>query len=110
MPYNLLFILLFLFIGLLIYYSVLIYNSNKEITYPGNLSKCPDFYILKQENCLAHSSIYNVDEMKEKCKIFNYSSPLYKYNTPTSHCNKKKWTKDCNVLWDGITDQEDLYC
>jgi len=108
MFYYLLFLLILLYIGILIYHSIKIYNSNKDLKYPGNISKCPDFYIIKGDNCLPHPIIYDVENINNNCKVFNYT--LYDTDTINSYCIKKKWTKNCNVLWDGISNRNDLIC
>lgn len=82
-------------------------NSNKQLDYPPNKSSCPDLYYLDEDN-LCKS---NDPKTSESCNAKSFSD--VSYDVPgigrfSGNCSKKKWASDCNVDWDGITNNPDI--
>jgi len=91
----LLFLLLFIFF---IYLIIKIYLNKGILKNPPIPSMCPNYYIPKnimgRKICKARH-IYNVNENCEKVDITNLTQE-----------DKCKWSKDCDVYWEGITNKK----
>ena len=96
-----------LIIGLLVITTFIMKNKEKEV-YPPVISDCPDYWDVEYDN-----------QGKKKCKnnlyindgyattiCRTYPHDLFSANGSSSDdiiCEKNKWAKDCNIHWDGIT-------
>ena len=94
-----------LIIGLIII-GMFIVKSLGEETFPPVVSDCPDYWDVISNNgqkiCKNNSKIN--DSSSELCK--NYPTNLFSVNGSSNDdklCEKNKWAKDCNIHWDGIT-------
>jgi hypothetical protein len=95
-----------LILGLIII-GILIVKSLEEQTYPPVQTDCPDYWNVNYTNgnvVCKHNSINTGYAATSQCR--NYPVSLFSA-TGTSDadiiCEKFKWAKDCNIHWDGIT-------
>ena len=87
-------------------------NSSKDVQFPPNIAKCPDNYVIvydeygKFKSCI-NSSVSSGTGCRERSfKKKKFSIPGI---GPTSGaCEKKKWARDCNVDWDGLTNNAEI--
>tara|TARA_Y100000385_G_C12609022_1_gene432118 strand:- start:190 stop:549 length:360 start_codon:yes stop_codon:yes gene_type:complete len=86
-------------------------SSSKKMTFPPNLSQCPDNYVYYQDNktCVntENSGTYNSID----CGEISFEED--KYNTPgigttSGACAKKKVAIGCLVDWDGLTNNPNV--
>jgi len=87
-------------------------GSQKNMQYPPNVTECPDLYIKNNEKevCVLNSSAKDAIVTNE-CKEKDFNSTDYTYpgiGFASGMCNKKKWAKECNVDWDGITNNPEI--
>lgn len=95
---------------ILFFFVILIWNEEKEEG-PKFVSDCPDFFYKKEledENdkkkyeCRVNTDIYSTT-LTGSCKKLDLS-------VDTTLCEKKKHSLDCNIFWDGITNNNALIC
>ena len=90
---------------ILILMLIIIANNlrrNKENkTYPPALSECPDFWVSRDVGCENPTNL-------GKCGKgpITFSRSIYKGHD--GNCNKAKWARNCQVTWDGITNNDQL--
>lgn len=108
--YYLILIGCFLLVAILSFFVFLIWNEEKEEG-PQFVSDCPDFFYKKKfldENnetkyeCRVNKNIYSTT-LADNCKIWDFTKD-------TDDCEKKKKSLDCNIFWDGITNNKSLTC
>lgn len=94
-------IILLAIIGLVMFYS------EKNSIFPPVVSECPDYWNVTKENnqtmCenilkINPKSVSQTDSCN-KVNPINFKGP----DDEDTLCNKYKWSKNCNVLWDGVT-------
>jgi len=104
--------LVILTISLALIGSLLI-NSSKDVQFPPNISKCPDGYTMAYDfNTDSTSCINTSSEITSDCQQEDFGDASY--NMPgigltSGACAKKKWAQNCNVDWDGLTNNS-LIC
>ena len=88
--------------------GVALQNSTKDVIYPPNISKCPDFYTYNEvSGC---TTIYK-NSNDSDCNNVYFTDITY--NNPgmgktSGLCKKKEWAQSCGVNWDGITNNTDV--
>lgn len=89
-----------LFLVILILGMWYIFSKGKSnIKFPPMVSTCPDYWKLtKKGKCK------NVRKLGNGCPEFDPKDP--KYQGPQGKIEKCKWSKNCGVVWDGITNGE----
>ena len=84
--------------------------TQKKYVYPPHLNECPDYYQLNSfGQCYDKYELFNKEG--EKCYSEKFTSPDYTISGTGEYsglCNKKKWSINCDVPWDGITNNKDL--
>ena len=96
----------------LIFMAVIMYNSKKKQVYPPVFQPCPDYYKTDSAgNCLINAGVWDSSKVPAtsgstslSCSNVDFSG----FKNPgigasSSLCTKKKWAQDCQVTWDGIT-------
>jgi len=93
-----------LFILLLLTYF-LINNDKKQLGFPPVLSKCPDYFLAREDN----GKLY-CDNVKKlgTCNPFDNVDMNTAYNGNYGSCLKKQNSDRCALSWDGITNNKDL--
>jgi hypothetical protein len=103
--------LVFLIITLIIVGYCMTLSGEKQI-YPPSIADCPDYYTLDSNNtCYAGSSLKVYDTPDISCNMQNFTTPKYSVsgtNFSSGLCAKKLWANDCEVKWDGITNNDTL--
>jgi hypothetical protein len=80
------------------------YKYQNTAIYPPILSDCPDYYNLNNGKCVS-TGIWTIND-DTKCNNIDFSGNIYRAvgtDRSSGLCAKKKWAKDCNITWDGIT-------
>jgi len=102
--FSVFFLIIFLFVWYLVHY----YSSGPK--WPPLVSKCPDYWDVSGNSCynrfgLGLSSFTNSEGTNEVCydtdKKKSFVDPIY--TGIVGDCEKKKWSNNCGVQWDGIT-------
>jgi hypothetical protein len=89
-------VVLFLLLAMMAY---ILYYGNQNQQFPATISACPDFYTLNSEGkCRMEESVYS--STFDQCKILNTKG--------MSNSEKKIWSVDCGVAWDGITNNSSI--
>jgi hypothetical protein len=99
-----------LILGLIII-GIIIVRSLEGQDFPPIVTDCPDYWnvtynntgINRGEVICRHNQI-NSGYSTSRCR--NYSTSLFKTKGTAEGdimCEKSKWAKDCNIHWDGIT-------
>lgn len=78
-----------------------------EDSYPPIISDCPDYWDISlnadgEKICIDNLKINSGSKID--CKSSSIS--MFKNNGTNKNevmCEKNKWAKDCNITWDGIT-------
>ena len=116
-----------LIICLVIFFIIILY-INREQKFPPVIGDCPDYWISSkyfdnEENLdiIDDVSIKNQlenDKGDSKCvNVKNIGNPNCSnimdfneipYNTKNGLCAKYKWAKDCDLTWDGITNNKSI--
>lgn len=91
---TILLILALTFIG----YSL--YINKHNMVFPPVTPVCPDYWKAKNNECINTLHLGTCKNTAEN-NTMNFNVPHYQGNT--ANCNKFKWAKDCNISWDGIT-------
>lgn len=84
-------------------------SSTKNMDFPPNISKCPDGYEINYDesgntSCKGTNNISGCDE--EDFDSDSYNIPGI---GPTSGaCARKKWAQNCQVDWDGLTNNSQI--
>ena len=81
-------------------------SSSKNVSFPPNISKCPDNYETVYNESGEFESCLNNNNDKDGCNAVSFREE--EYNMPgigitSGACQKKKWAKGCQVDWDGLT-------
>ena len=100
---------------ILIILGIIMYNSQGNQIYPAILSSCPDYYSMNPSGkCVGSSSVWtNITGQSAStnlnCNMVDFSVNTQGGTGPSSGlCNMKKWANDCNISWDGITNNTSL--
>tara|TARA_Y100000389_G_scaffold76339_1_gene72982 strand:+ start:655 stop:1092 length:438 start_codon:yes stop_codon:yes gene_type:complete len=116
----------------LVIFFTLIFYINREQKFPPVIGDCPDYWIssnyfknkdkfnmlddLSIKNGLEETLNKDEKDNKSKCvnikklgnpncsKIMDFNE--IPYNTKNGLCAKYKWAKDCDLTWDGITNNK----
>ena len=90
--------------------AYLLYVTKKKYIYPPYVNECPDYYELNSfGECHDKYELFHTQE--NKCYSENFNQLNYKMAGTSEYsglCNKKQWSIDCDVPWDGITNNKDL--
>ena len=86
---------------LLLVFAYQIYNEKYKSVYPPVVSECPDFWENNSND--NPSRCFNVKNLgSESCaKTMDFSQSSW--TGSEGSCNKYKWAKECDITWDGIT-------
>lgn len=86
----------------LIMIGISISNSKYTQAYPPVTAECPDYWKLNASNICE-----NTHNLGTNCnQNVNFKTAVYS-SSATGLCAKKKWAENCNVTWDGITNNND---
>ena len=82
----------------LIVIGVALHANETSNIYPPVIADCPDYWEASNSGCI---NTYDLGYNTASCKNQNIK-------TLTSNCNKQTWARNCNLTWDGITNNVDL--
>ena len=92
-------VILVLMLGFIGY---LLYRAKSNLAYPPEIAECPDYWtVIGENNC-------SNDKNLGKCpgnKNFNSSQ----YQGSTGLKEKYCWARNCNVVWDGVTNNSQVH-
>ena len=97
--------------GLIMVGNIIMINKANEV-YPPVVSDCPDYWDVdydNQANKLCKNNSY-INDGYSKASCRSYPHALFSANGSSAAdimCEKSKWAKDCNIHWDGITNNPD---
>jgi len=98
-----------IFMLIIVGYCMSLSKTNQ--IYPTAIASCPDYYSLDPFDnsfCIIGSNISVTDV---SCKRHNFTKDEYmQHGTDyeSGNCKKKLWANNCNVQWDGITNNDSL--
>jgi hypothetical protein len=79
-------------IGTLTIMGAAMYNSIGNYTFPPNSNSCPDYWDIKDGQCVDPEP----------------NSPNDPFNVPTTFCEKKTWAmKNSTISWDGVSNSKE---
>lgn len=87
-------------------------SSSKNMVFPPNISKCPDNYETVYDEFGEFVSCRNTASVISDCGEEDFNDDSYKMpgvGSTSGACAKKKWAKNCQVDWDGLTNNN-LIC
>ena len=90
-------------------------SSSKKMTFPPNLSQCPDNYVYEQDDkkCVndANTKTYNTIDNTIDCGEISFEGDEYNVpgiGTTSGACAKKRVAIGCEVDWDGLTNNPNV--
>jgi hypothetical protein len=87
----------------LAFIGYLLYQAKSNTAYPPEISECPDYW--KVTGLLQCENVQNLGNGTcEKMKDFS----SVEWQGQSGMKKKKEWANMCGVVWDGITNNEDL--
>ncbi len=94
----------------LIITGVLIFNSLMEQSFPPIISDCPDYWDVHRDenNNIKCKNISTVNRGRASCQ--DYPVSQFSQNGTSENdliCAKYKWANECQIHWDGITNNKD---
>ena len=94
-------IILLIIVGLVMYYS------SKNAEFPPIVSECPDYWNIQKNGnntkCLNYLKVNPLTvSNNDRCNQIDTIS-FKDVTDEQTLCNKYKWAKSCNVIWDGVT-------
>jgi hypothetical protein len=98
-PKIVIFIALFILIIMLISVAYAMYKTKYKTAFPPVVSECPDYWEAKNGKCV------NVKKIGV-CNRGDGNTMDFTTNHFRGHsglCNKAKWSKQCKVSWNGVT-------
>jgi hypothetical protein len=101
-------VILFFLLLLVIILFIMSYTINEksnDLKWPPYIANCPDYWLDLSSN---GSRCYNKHSLG-RCgipsstnkNIVDFTADIY--TSSEGDCNKKKWSENCLVTWDGIT-------
>jgi hypothetical protein len=85
----------------LLFIGIVLYRNKSKTAYPPVVADCPDYW---QDQSIGNSShcVNKKNLGKPSCaKIMDFSTSTW--SGQRGLCNKSKWAKACDLVWDGIT-------
>ena len=77
------------------------YNSKFDGDFPPVQSECPDYWTVAEDGkCV---NIHGLGECKDGEKPFDMDFNTKEWTDADGLRKKCQWAKDCNLTWDGIT-------
>lgn len=90
----------------LVIFGISLYNKNKHSAFPPVRSQCPDYWEFTKDSTGADICINTKNLGNPKCnKQMNFQEGKWVGKEGT--CNKKDWAKNCDLVWDGITNSSE---
>ena len=88
----------------LVYIGYALHKNKFTIAYPPVTANCPDYWEDQSNgdssNCVNKQ---NLGKATASCaKTMDFSTSLFT-NTSTGLCAKSTWAKNCDLTWDGVT-------
>ena len=81
--------------------------SNKAVTWPPNVSSCPDWWVAdgsgNRAKCINIKDLgvcTSQNQNKQGHQTMKFDSSMY--TGTNGNCNKYTWANTCKVTWDGI--------
>ena len=96
-----------LIIGLIVIANFIMKNKETEV-YPPVISDCPDYWDVdydRQGKKQCKNNLYiNDGYSTPNCRTYPHALFSANGSSPDDIiCEKNKWAKECNIHWDGIT-------
>lgn len=105
---KVMFVILILFIIILSVFTIIIYkNKNKNAAYKMKNVNCPDYW---QDNSQGNGSNCVNTKHLGTCDIEDMDFSLSKWVGDDGLCHKLKWSRSCDLTWDGITNNPNIKC
>ncbi len=87
--------------------ALALYRGKSNAKYPPVVGHCPDYWV--DESTTNNGAMCrNVKALgKAACpRTMNFST--MDYQGTAGECKKKKWAKECDVSWDGISNNDQI--
>ena len=78
----------------------MLYNNRHNKKFPPVTGECPDFWVSNNGEC---SNPHNLGRCPGPKKFNNKQ-----YQAHDGTCMKSKWAKNCNLSWQGITNNPNI--
>ena len=85
--------------------GVMIYRQKYNVDYPPVLPNCPDYWEMRGKMCVPHPNLGNVSNPACNVKM-DFTTGAWAGTM--GNCNKYKWAQQCNLTWDGITNNAEI--
>lgn len=96
-----LFIALVILILMLAFVGVMLYRSKETAVWPPQVSECPDYWkVIGVNKCQNDKGLGNCTG------VHDFSSAEWQGKRGLG--KKKTWAKECNITWDGITNNTSI--
>ena len=95
----------------LIITGVLVMKALMNEKYPPIISDCPDYWDVtyNSDKNLVCKNVSTINRGRSGCN--NYPVSQFLLNGSTDNdilCEKYKWSKKCDIAWDGVTNNKDV--
>jgi hypothetical protein len=92
----------------LIFIGVSLYRNKSSVQYPPVVANCPDYWL--DESTDTTSKCVNAKNLgNSTCqKMYDFSSSAW--SGDRGLCAKKKLAQECDLTWDGVTNNSSIKC
>lgn len=80
-------------------FSLKTYTINQ--TFPPTSSECPEYWVSTDKGCENPNNL-------GKCGKGPFDFSQHRYKGHNGNCNKARWARNCQVAWDGITNNHEF--
>ncbi len=110
---NVLYVVIVILIILLVIFTIMMYYINKhknkdDTPFPKQQQICPDYWEDHSTNADGSKCVNTKSLGTSRNKTMNFSTSIWKGSQGL--CNKALWAKNCNLSWDGITNNTRQKC
>lgn len=94
---------LFFLIIILLFIGFSVRNNKYKVAFPPVVANCPDYWIDQSDgdssNCI---NVKDLGISSESCpKTMDFT--VAPFNGSAGLCSKSLWAQNCNLTWDGVT-------
>ena len=80
--------------------GIALYRTQKNLKFPPVVSKCPDYWEMKDNICHNPKSLGTCGDKKD------FNTNFYKGHD--GDCLKSKWAERCELTWQGLTNNSKI--
>jgi|SaaInlV_150m_DNA_4_1039716.scaffolds.fasta_scaffold00244_3 hypothetical protein len=95
-------------IAILAVIGVTLKNGSLKRKFPPVIGECPDYWENVMDDKDGKNYCLNKKNLGKASCSTKMDFNVYPYTGTNGDCQKKNWSKKCNLTWDGITNVDDI--